>query len=207
MKTARKTFLDLVVKRKYAFTFTEPILGSSPLDKELYSKYVASKAPKLKETSENKNVEDEVDIIEEEERGITGFFRDENNYIYFMDYQIRGFIKKAANTLKDIVNIKALKSKISSFLFVFPRKVFIQKEIDGQLERPLRGMTAKGERISLAASEMVKEGVTILIEIHLLPHKELSWDIIEQLFDYGVYEGISQWRSASYGRFTWERIK
>lgn len=117
----------------------------------------------------------------------------------------RGFIKTAANNLKNVVEIKNLKSKIENFLFVFPRHIWLKEEVDGKLERPLRAETAKGPRTSLATSEMVKDA-TIEIELHLLPHGEITWKIVEELLDYGRYEGISQWRGASYGRFTWERI-
>lgn len=117
----------------------------------------------------------------------------------------RGFLKSSANNLKNIVGIKNLRSKVENYLFVFPRHIWLKEEVDGNLQRPLRAETAKGPRTSIAVSEMVKD-VSIEVELHLLPHPELKWDVVEQILDYGKYEGISQWRSASYGRFTWERI-
>jgi hypothetical protein len=191
-------FLDRVQIRKIKLTFTSPILGMAPLSKSLYTDYIASKAPT------DSNTEDEVDMIVNGEKGKTGFHSDDDG-IYLLSHQIMGFIKSAANNEKEIVGIKNLKSKIEDFLFVKPRHIWLKEKPDGVIERPLKAQTPKGPRISLACSDYVDD-VAVTFELHLLPHKEITWEVVEQLFDYGQYQGISQWRNASYGQFTYEWI-
>jgi hypothetical protein len=63
----------------------------------------------------------------------------------------------------------------------------------------------KGERVSLATSEVVKAGATIDAEIKCLtPALE---DLIHQCLDYGKHKGLGQWRNSGKGRFTWEELK
>lgn len=209
-----RRFLERIEVRKVELTFTEPILGMSPLDPEIYTKYIASKAPIITLAEEEVEMVTSDKPVKKEEMKITGFFRAPADgskgppgYL-LADYQIRGFFKSAANTLKgpENLDVKNLKSKIERFLFIFPRMSYLKAEIDGILQRPLRGMTPKGERISLVASEMVND-IVLQIELHKIPHPEITWALIEQIMDYGLFEGISQWRGASYGRFTWKYIK
>jgi hypothetical protein len=206
-KEPRKTFMQLIQKRKYTLTFTEPILGMSPLNKDIFRDFVLKKA-----REKNPNITDDMALDEAEmltardelEAKMTGFHKDDDG-VYLLDYQCRGFFKTAANNLKLVVNITNFKSKLEDFVFIFPRHIYLQEKIDGDLARPLRADTAKGPRTSIACSEMINAGATIDIEIHLLPHPEITFPIIEEIMDYGMYQGISQWRNASYGRFAWKR--
>lgn len=101
-------------------TLIEPMLGTVPKNKEIYKTYIASK------TSEG-NLAEEVETVEEiEEKGWTGFHSDENG-LFIYDYLFKGFIKEARNTLKNIVKVKALRSKLDSYLFVFPRRIYLGK--------------------------------------------------------------------------------
>jgi len=55
-------------------------------------------------------------------------------------------------------------------------------------------------------SEQVNEGVEVEFEIHVLPlgQKDIDKAAITRWFEYGQYQGISQWRNGGYGRFTFE---
>jgi len=207
-KTPKAPVMSRIEKRVYELTFTEPILGMSPLNKQLYTDFIATKAVDKAPNLKPEDLEDEKEMIVEgdELRGkMTGFHMDDDG-VYLLDYQVRGFIKNAARNFAKMLDIAALRSKVENFLFVFPRHIWLKEKVDSILERPITCQTPKGQRISLSASEQVNDAV-IRITLHLFPHPELKWDVVEQLLDYGQYEGISQWRGASYGRFIWKRIE
>lgn len=189
-------------KRKYKLTFTNRILGSAPKNKEIYSEYIASK------TENTNNAEDELSMIEDSTDGrkITGFHTDVDG-VYLLDYQIKGNLKENANILKDALVKKNLRAKIGNFVHIEPRHFWLADKPAGILERPLRAQTAQGPRTSLAASEYVEAGVSIEVTIILIPNKEVTWEVIEDLLNHGKRNGISQWRSAYYGTFDFERIE
>ena len=137
-----------------------------------------------------------------EEAGWTGFMKDDQG-VFIYDYMIRGFLKNAGNILKDDLKLKNLKSKINDRVFVFPRKIhFGKSEPDGVLERPLRGMTAKGPRVSLARSDYIVAGTEISFSVDIVGGgKEITEELIWKLLEYGRFCGLGQWRNGSYGRF------
>jgi len=194
--------------RKYRFTLLEKMLGTIPLNKTLYADYIASKY-RIKEkttpdTIKEQRIIEELELLIENEmtKGSTGFFKDERG-VYIMDYHIKGFLKEAGNVLKDAIGIKNLRSKIDNYVFVYPRKIYIAPFPSGWLERPLRAMTMQGPRVSLARSEVVDEGISFEVEIEVLPNKEIDFDVIEKLLDYGCRKGLGQWRNGGYGTFLW----
>lgn len=188
---------------KYKITLTEPMLGTIPKNKEVFSTYIATKVA----DKEGIDYASEVETVEDlKEKGYTGFHSDEQG-IFIFDYMIKGFLKNAGNTLKDIQKVKALSSKIDNFVFIFPRKIHVGKtQPDGILERPLRAMTMQGPRVTLAKSDYIDAGVSFDIELKLLSHKEVSEKIIDELFEYGQLKGLGQFRNGSYGRFVVEKI-
>lgn len=201
-------------------TFTTPILGSSPADPEIHSRYIASRAPSpwqsKEEETASKDAADDA-AAELATKGITVFPSDDKG-IFLWDYQIKGFFKHAGNILKDHLRIKNLRSKLDDHLFIRPRKVYILRnssiltEEDEVLERPLRAMTQQGPRVTLAASEMINPPVSIAFAVELLEYKskkeegELTLDTLTELLDYGAYHGLGQWRNGGYGQFTWRRL-
>lgn len=221
-------------KKKFRITFTEDILGSWPADRELFTRFVAAKAPYP--WSDEKDQ----DIIPDrtEATGMTVFPQDKNG-IHLMNYHVKGFIKEAGNNLKGQLDIKNLRSKVDNYVFIHPRRLYFHRpdgslilEPDDILERPLRGETAMGPRVTLVASEMIKAPVWIEFEIELLPNgtyeeeaedkngkkkkvkraitdiknSEINWDVIYELLEYGRLKGISQWRNGGWGSFTFEEI-
>lgn len=173
----------------------EQMLGTAP-DPEVYTNFIASKAPKGTDTDE------EIETLEElEDKGTTRFHKDDNG-LFIYNYMILGFLKEAGNALKEQLNIKALKSKIEKFVFVYPRKIYLGKtEADSVLERPLRIMSAKGMRTALAKSECVDAGLELSFRIVLLDNKEVTPETIKEILEYGQFKGLAQWRNAGYGSF------
>jgi hypothetical protein len=186
---------------KIKITLTEDMLGTVPKDKAIYTTYIGGLKPPGTPSLENELE----DVVEAEEKGWTGFHRDGNG-LFVLDYYIKGFLKHSANVQKETLGIKALRSKITDFVFVFPRKVYLgKKEPDGVFERPRQGMTPQGPKTSLARSDYVAAGTKFAFELRFFPpHKEITRKVIESILEYGAYMGFGQFRNGSFGRFTFE---
>jgi len=183
------------MKREYTIELTTEMLGTVTKDPEVYRTYIESKKP------EGITEEEYLTVDKIEEKGWTGFHRDENG-LFVYDYFIKGFVKHAGNILKDIVKVKALRSKLDDYLFIFPRHIYLGKQApDGFIERPIRVMTMQGPRVSLIRSDYVKAGTQLVFTMQLVPHKEISWTLIDTLMSHGELMGLGQFRNGGYGRF------
>lgn len=198
--------------------FTDPILGTSPNNKDIYKDFIASKAP------DANSVADEIDSIglqEYTEKGITVFPRNENGEPIFWDYQVKGFFKDSCGMLGRVVErdengkkkkaknacgkITAYKKVLDGLLFITPREIPIKFEGEiGLCQRPLRAQTPMGERVALAISEEIPEGASCEFTITILDD-DLEAAVIEML-DYGCLRGMGQWRNSGKGRFVYEII-
>lgn len=194
-------------KFKVRCTFTEPILGTSPANGEIYREFIGSKAP------DASTVEDEVAALGADavaEKGMTVFPKLEDGTPFLWDYQIKGFFKGACSFLKKAdgsksASLKAYKKEIDGLVFVEPRKIPFQNVTEiRECQRPLRAQTAQGERVSLAMSEEIPEGASI--EFTVICMSKADVPLVEEWLDYGAYNGIGQWRNAGKGRIKWERI-
>ena len=146
---------------KVRITFTEPILGTSPANPDVYREFIGSKSP------EALSVEDEVAALCADavaEKAMTVFPRLEDGTPFLYDYQIKGFFKDTCGGLRKVKGtasekIKAYKKEIDKLIFPEPR--VIPLEFDGpvgECQRPLRAQTAQGVKF---AAEMASHGVTI----------------------------------------------
>ena len=139
-----------------------------------------------------------------EDKGWTGFHRDENGSFFIYNYVVKGAIKSSIETLQEngvITKIPAYKKWIDRMIDVKPRRIFFipdKKEAE-VLERPLRTMTPKGERVTVVRSDIVDIGTEIEYEVILLKNgKSLTMDVIEQAL---ANMALGQWRgSGGYGR-------
>ena len=193
---------------KIRITLTEDLLGTVPKDKELYTSYLASKRPPSSLEDQPEGVNDELEMVPEKEgEGNigTGFFSDDDG-VYLINYQFKGFLKEGANNLKDQLDITALKSKIDNFVFVSPRHIYLKEAPDGNFERPLRGMTPTGPRVALARSDFVSKGLCFEVELALLAHAEIDQRVLETILDYGLFKGLGQFRNGGFGTFVWEFV-
>ena len=200
--------------RRYKLRGLTPILGGQPADPAVRTQYISSRAPSPALGAE----EDEL-LGGIEEKGLTVFMRDEDNRLLLMDYMLKGFFKSALSAIKAQVDVAQERAKVDKFLFIAPRRIPLRRngayitDEDDQLERPRRASTMKGERVALAASEMVEDPWSLAFEVTLLPNnataksKALTWDVVEMALDYGRYCGLGQWRNGGYGRFVWKRIE
>ena len=193
---------------KVKITFINPILGSANADKDIHSKFIASKAPN--DESKNEEVEAIFNVEEEERLSTTVFPRLDNGQPCLWNYQIKGFFKHACGMLRNASGmksseIKAYKKFIDGLVFVEERKIplIFEGEIK-TLQRPLRASTAQGERIALASSEMLPAGTTCIFTVKTLRDDLIP--VIEEWLDYGELNGIGQWHNSGHGAFVWEKV-
>lgn len=197
--------------------FIEGVLGTASNDKEIYSKFIASKAPDASSLEEEVAA---VGIDETIEKGTTVFPKLSDGTPFFYDYQLKGFFKDTCKALSKLTKkdpetgkkgkavnesskITAYKSTIDSLIFVIPRKIPIK--FDGEIDicqRPLRASTAQGERIALASSEEIPAGAEIDFQVMCMSDDHVK-AVIEWL-DYGYWRGLGQWRNSSKGRLCYE---
>ena len=194
--------------RKYTIEFISELLGSTPKDPEVYRSYIETKKP------ETQTEEEYLTVEKIEEKGWTGFHKDEGG-LFIYDYVVRGFLKSAGEAVQlktasidkktgeaGTKKLSAIKSKIDKFVFVFPRRIYLNRqEPDGVIERSLRAMTMQGPRVTLARSDYIKEGLRINFDVSLIKNPEITWNVIDQLFSYSTFSGLGQFRNGSYGRF------
>lgn len=196
---------ETVIKAR--LTFTEPLLGTSPRNEDVYRDFIGSKAP------DAATVDDEVAALGADavaEKGMTVFPRMEDGTPFLWDYQIKGFLKDTCGGLRKVPGtkaskVKAYKKEIDKLVFPAPRRIPIR--FDGAItecQRPLRAQTMQGERVSLACSEQIPAGGRIELDIVCLT--EDMADLVRECLDYGKYSGIGQWRNSGKGRFTWEEL-
>jgi len=161
-------------------------------------------------------------ISELDEKGITCFFRDDEN-IAIGSHMILGFLKAASEAIgktlpmkkKTILNsISYTQSILNQHTLITPDLIHASNDIvrtnNGKPEykqRSLRAMTAQGPRISLAKSEILPVGTTFKFTINLLENSPLTINHLNEMFSYGEMTGLGQWRNAGYGRFEVVSIK
>lgn len=178
----------------------------------------AAKEEAFKNTDEEKAaLHAMLDGQEELEKGTTFFFKDEEGNPYIYSYWMYGFFKSACSALKKVPGtlsskIKAYKKEIDLLFKVFPdandkSSRHIKLENYGELgmcERPLRAQTMQGERVALSRSECAQAGTQIEFDVVLL--RETDEDVLMEWMDYGVFNGLGQWRNSGKGAFEYEII-
>ena len=198
---------------KVRIKFTNTILGTKPADPEIHSRFVASKAPDAK-TIAQELAAHEASVEDVEERTKTIFHKMEDGTPFIEAYQVKGFFKEAARTLKKVPGTLTSKTtaylkKVDNFIFVSPDNLALWMPIDLDLtatdcQRPLRASTPQGERVALAHSEEAPAGTTIEFTVMCLIDGDL--DLVREWLDYGALKGMGQWRNSGRGRFEWEEI-
>jgi hypothetical protein len=197
-------------------TFIHPVLGTAPGNPDLYAEFIGQKSD-----VDAKRIKDELASLPAEEleaKGKTVFHRDDDGNPCLLDYQVKGMIKQAVVAFCEFGDVKlgTGKNKISKwtakrivdlFVFVYPREIPLIMPDEAELDecvRPLRGVTQKGERVSLACSERAPTGSKIRFGVEWL-RPELE-TVVRDALNYGEKIGIGQWRGSGMGRFTWADI-
>lgn len=216
--------------RRYAFFFTQSLLGTTSANKEIFTDHQFSKRP----PSANMNdvLEEELEAITAEEaieKGTTVFPRTPNGIPFIYDYQIAGFFKSACKAMRDVngtqsKKLTCYKSRIDEHFHAHPRRIPIINPGEITInERPLRAQTMQGERVSLARSEEIGKnffepdgnGQTgydrnekcpcIIVDIECCRGED-DFALVEEWLDYGAVVGLLQWRNSGHGQFIWDRV-
>ena len=211
--------------------FTEPLLGCSSGNPEIYDEFLAPKAEeKLHHPlTDEQKAEERAAITPEDpsvklEKASTVFPKDTTG-LFVWDYQWRGFIKERIGSMIELGDVTEVtkwtyKRAVDQFVFVNPRRCYLHseggeivRECKQWLQRPLRATTMQGDRIALARSQMLPVGTTCEFAVTVMegtnPKSKvagLTPDRIRQCFDMGIVSGSMQWRSGGWGRFTWSEL-
>lgn len=152
--------------------------------------------------------------------GLTVFYRDaETNLPCIGDHMIYGFMKAASEALsrarpKKNATMLQSHSYTSSIINQHVRCAdeFINFDVDvcrtenetiNHLQRPLRGMTPQGPRVTLAKSEVVPAGAKLKFVLNVLEGSPLKEKHLNEIFSYGVFTGLGQWRNSGCGMFNY----
>lgn len=168
--------------------------------------------------------EAEAEGDEEPPLPVTGFAADARG-LFLWDYQVKGHLKASAQTLRLRVASRrgqdagaSATRDLQSLLWVFgedgrSKRLYLKREgrvvtePDRLLPRPLRALTARGPRVSIAISEALDPPLTVAGTIVLLRGCRITREQLEELLAYGQYEGLGQWRSGGFGRHAYELIE
>lgn len=191
-------------------TLIEEALGMTPGDPEVYSRFIASKAPDPELGDEEVAAVSQTEVPED---ATTCFPRTEDGTPFCWDYQIKGFFKDSCSALRRVPGtrsskLKAHKKVIDGTIFVNPRVIPFELPEGaemGRCERPLRASTAQGERVALAASETVPAGTVLDFEVLVMNPADA--ETVREWLDYGQLRGLFQWRNSGKGRFIWEEVE
>lgn len=210
------TYVEVMVE------FMETLLGTVPKDPELVARYLAEKVRKRKDLTDQEKeelIKEECatafeQMKQEEQKGYTGFYKDEDGY-WTYNYWILGFMKSAYQALMETGDLEKLpvwRTRLNRFIHIKERRLhFIraegeeaEKETDWVLEvltRPLRAKTPQGERVALARSDVLPAGTRLKWTFELLPNPKITTNDLRIALEFGLYEGMGQWRSGGYGTF------
>lgn len=206
-------------KLNIRITLTTPILGSLPGNKQIFTDHKADKIPT------GDQIIEEIECIEEVMEKATTIFPKNEKGLFIWDYQFKGFLKESISVMVDLGTIALskyiYKRVVDSSIFITPRQCFF-KDKDGNpildckeyFERPLRATTMQGDRIALARSQILPEGIYFDAEITHLKStntkskfEQVDMDKIKEALDYGKFKGLGQFRNGGYGSFEWKEIK
>lgn len=197
---------------KIKITLIEEMLGTKSANFDLFSDFIASKCE-----DDDKRKQELETAKHKEEAGTTIFHRDDDDELILWDYQIKGFLKAAADCIRQCNPTAtnpsgpkkgkkwgSIRAKMDKFVLVSPRQIKLgKKEPDMICERPLRCETMQGPRVSVARSEVVKSGTSFECQIKVMAHSPVTMDMIREILDYGEWKGLGQWRNSGKGRFSW----
>lgn len=195
-------------------TTISEMLGTASGDKDIHGTFIASKAPDAPSREEEIAA---VGVEEVIEKGMTVFPRDEEGNPILWNYMVRGFFKSACSAMSKVKDsasskLKAYKKEIDLRILVYSdandkTNRMIPIDFDGEIgdcQRPLRGQTAQGERVALAHSECIPAGAKMTFDIICLVDDDVK--LVREWLDYGVFNGLGQWRNSGCGAFTWKEI-
>lgn len=209
------------VKLKFTAQLTEPMLGTVPKNKKIFTDFVQEKMGEFqgKPLKTEGEMQEEIESCPDAcEKTSTGFHTDVFG-IFIYNYMILGNIKANIACLisNGLCKVNAYKKASDLFVKVGPRKIRFYRDedehpiqyADDTLERSIRAMTAKGERVFLGKSDVVNAGARFKFEVELIKNdRGLIPEVLVQALKFSKHNGLGQWRgSGGFGRFKLLSVK
>jgi len=202
--------LALWARYKVKMRFNYRLCGSVPQSKQIVPLWLQSRMPKKKpdDAKPIEEIEKEVqDSIEDTvERTTLGFQMDDVG-LWVRGGTIKAHLKDCANQIKDVLKIKAFKSKVANMVYLEDYKVYLIKgkskafrEPDGSYEQPVHIMTRQGPRNALKVINYV-EKPSFEFVLLLMDHKEVTFKNLQAIFEYGSVHGYGGERGMGEGRY------
>jgi len=203
----------MLQKIEIEIEFIRRLLGSIPKDPKVFENFIfkpneeeiKKEKEKRKELKLNDSDIDELLTIpiDTNNSTISSFHKNPNiENPCIMGYHIKGFLKNAGNIMKDAIGIKNLRIKINNFVSIEDEFIPLSNPIEGLYTRTIRGMTAMGERIVVKGSDYVESGTKAKFTLILINNKEVTTEIIKQLFLFAECNiGLGERRNDGFGRF------
>lgn len=121
--------------------------------------------------------------------------------------------KDCANQIKDVLKVKALRSKVANKVYVDDYRVYLMdedgeiiKEYDGIHEQAVHIFTAQGPRNALKKIRFVERPL-LSFTLKLMQDKEVTAKVIEHIFEYGSVHGYGGERGMGEGRYSWTMVE
>lgn len=202
-------------KKRFRLTLTEECLATQSGNPDVAREHYAKKSALTEEEFNQLFPPAGIEVLEEgvPRSEMTIFPRDDEGRPLIWNYQIKGFFKEACKMLrlrkeKDTIShsIANYAKRIDGLIFIGEKSMpFIFEGETSVIQRPLRAMTMKGERVALSTSEVVPAGAYVDIEVICLD--DSLWPWVYEMLDYGQFHGLLQWRNAGKGSFVWELLE
>jgi hypothetical protein len=202
------------LRAEVTMNFTRRLCGSIPLKKEMVRPWLESRMPNKKPQDSKlvEEIEQEVlETIEDIEERITLGFQRVDGALVIRGGTLKSHLKDCSNQVKDILapKIKALRSKVANKLFIddyfvplLREEKPIEKE-DGEFDQPVHVITAMGPRNALKTIQFINQPVA-RFRLRLLKDKEITPEVVEQVFEYGSIHGYGGERSMGEGRYSFK---
>jgi len=199
---------------KITISFIGRLCGSVPLKKEIVDAWLTARMPKEKpeEGRSLEEIKNEVlESIQETEEKVTLGFQNNKNGLIVRGGCWKAHLKDCANEIKKSIKpeIKAMRSKVANKIYVDEYFVHLKRngkdisQSDGTFDQPVHVMTPLGPRNALKTIQYVEKAI-VTFHLKLLEDKEITPEIVQQIFEYGKIHGFGGERGMGEGRYEFE---
>lgn len=184
--------------------FRDEVLGGMPRIEKQLPDFLEAKGRKGKE----KEIKEDLDLVQEEEKRHTGF-RSDGDGLYLHADQIKSAIKEWASNLRlyKVRGKLGISKLIQQTMVVTPTKISLsKKDPDGQHYHQGKVRSPQGDVSILSCFDYVR-GAEISFEIKVVETCPLTHGDLLKCFALGQDTGIASLRTHGFGRFDLLELK
>lgn len=201
-------------KGKVTINFINKVCGSVPMHKELVNAWLTARAPS-KKPEDGKSIDElEIEVaetIEEATEKVTLGFQKNGQGLFIRAGTFKAHLKDCANQIKDALDdtIKNLRGKVANKIYLEEYSLHFSKngspveKADGSFEQPVHVITRLGPRNSLKIIQYL-ENVSLQFTLMLMEDKEITPEVVTNLFEYGSIHGYGGERGMGEGRYSFD---